>query len=98
MTVERRFVAGLADVRAVTLECTRCKSRLTLAPEKVDATSLHSCPSCAQDWLSSAGSHEARGDTATYALVDALRRACEEQSKNRHGFRLLFEFDEPVRS
>src|ERR1022692_1810663 len=35
MTVERKIVVGLDDIQAVSFECEKCHSRLTLPPDKI---------------------------------------------------------------
>jgi hypothetical protein len=97
MTVERRFVVGLADIRAITLECVRCGLRLTMLPDNVDSEKLGQCPACRQVWLPTGGQVLAPRSAAA-TLVWSLKGAREEQADAPSlGVRVLLEFEEPAR-
>jgi hypothetical protein len=97
MTVERRFVAGLKDIRAIVCECTSrsCGARLVLGTDK--ATVPEQCPNprCGEPWQTT-GLNGEGGKSPMAALVMAIRHAVAA-ADDRCGFRVLLEFDEPAR-
>lgn len=97
MTAERRLVVGLGDIRAVTLECKRCRARITRLPDDKQLEIYTSCPSCNHPWWSWPPGHLMRPlPSAFNDLVKALRDARELQGQDDAvGFQLLLEFDEP---
>src|SRR5436853_6031559 len=50
MTLERRFVIGLADIRAITFQCKTCGGRVTVSPDKENLEEMHNCPLCSEVW------------------------------------------------
>jgi hypothetical protein len=55
MTVERKLVMGLEEIRAVVFECDECRSRVVLARGNLDPLPK-ACPhGHAWDWENSAG-------------------------------------------
>lgn len=98
MTVERRYVVGLADIRSFTFECTHCSGRLSLKPGPVNPDMLAQCPMCSAPWL---GEGMAQGRYPTdpvMAMLKSLFPSIESQSDPTSCVRILFEFDEPVAS
>lgn len=91
MTVERKIVVGLEDIKAVTFECHKCKSRLSFLPDRqIDIP--QQC-NCGQRWII--------GDVPTNSpfrkFTDALHAARNMLKPESSGFRVLLEFDEPIR-
>ena len=94
MTVERRLVVGLGDIRAVTFECKSCSARLTLAPDKVDPDGLTRCPSCGTTWWTTPTSGKVMTpNSRIFTFLSAIGPMRELQAEI--GFTLLLEFDEP---
>jgi hypothetical protein len=50
MTSERRLLVGVADIKAVTLECHECHARLTVSPDKFEAHFVEGCRACKTGW------------------------------------------------
>ena len=98
MTVERRIVLKLTDIKAVSLECIKCGRRFTSKPD--DPKTLHTCP-CGQTWQFSGP--EIPVDAKPFnqfllALRDSLLMLASEKDKGPSaGFRVLLEVDEPPR-
>lgn len=88
MTVERTIVVGLDDVKAVTLECRNCRTRVVLSPDHTRIP--RQCPDCGSNWLSAVQDganfldnlRKIRAETPTVAVADPPK------------FLILFEFDE----
>lgn len=96
MTKERRFVAGITDIAAVTLECKKCMARLTLRPERLADYEPHFCPTCRHDWLSDSTSTNRHPINVLAVLLGVLPAAVVAQEDRTNGVRILFEFAEPV--
>src|SRR5437016_3902337 len=95
MTVKRKIVVGLEDIKAVSFECKKCSARLTFTPERI--TVPHSCQSCNSDWFPlGLGSNEVTiSAPAPMALANAIQRMRTLPEENSVGFIMLLEFDEP---
>jgi hypothetical protein len=99
MTVERRIVLKLTDIKAVSLECIKCGRRLTSKPD--DPKTLHTCP-CGQTWQFSGPDIPADANPFNQfllALRDSLASLAREKEQGRPsaGFHVLLEVDEPPR-
>ena len=92
MTIKRRLVVSLADIRAVTLQCSKCSYSVSAAPQE-GLVIPEECPQ-GHAWRpfgeSGAGTMERR---FMEILKSALTRPNDPQS-NR--FTLLLEFDAPT--
>lgn len=98
MTSERRWLAGLDDIRAVTLECKTCKARLSLAPDEIRTERVRSCPSCNRNWLVAEWSDARSLVSDVLRLLIAIGPASRTQRSGADtevGVRVLFEFEEP---
>jgi hypothetical protein len=49
VTFERKIEVGLEEIRAITLECHKCKSRLTVSPDDIRDIPA-ACPHCNFSW------------------------------------------------
>jgi len=95
MTLERRIIAGLEDVRAISLECNKCRARVTFsADSKVDVPVA--CERCGHPWRSANSVNAYKtNDSAVVSLVQAIPNIRILLNENALGFRVLFEFYEP---
>jgi hypothetical protein len=102
MTVERRLVVGLKDIRAVTCECKKCGARLTLNTDSLRTAlttgRLSECPSCREFWLAASVTNGRKFTSETVMLLNAFALSAETQEAETIGVRILFEFDEPQTS
>jgi DNA-directed RNA polymerase subunit RPC12/RpoP len=87
MTIERRFVVSLADVKAVTLRCESCGTRITYKPSD-DVDIPVACP-LNHRWESHAAGNRGPALRLINALQDSLKGT-------RQGFELLLEFEAPT--
>jgi hypothetical protein len=96
MTFERKIIVGLDDIRAVTFERNKCKTRIT-----VPAASLREAPrgcnSCPAVWWSATdvSTNVATSGPAIAGFIQALVTLRVLIRENKENFRLLLEFDEP---
>jgi hypothetical protein len=96
MTVERKIIVGLADLKAIVFECRqeRCKARVTVLPDR--AFIPQRCPACGREWMPSAPP-EGKITLSNYAnLVEAIAKIrAQEPNDEWPRFNMLLEFDEP---
>lgn len=95
MTVERKIVVGLEDIKAISLECKTCHARLTVTPEKISVPKA--CKSCNIDWFpcGMASNHVTTSAPAPMVLANAIQRMRTLTEESAIGFILLLEFEEP---
>ena len=67
MTGTQLFILDVTDIRAIRLECRRCRASVSIAPSAWD--SVHRCPSCSADWPVARLSHE----NPVKAIATAIR-------------------------
>jgi hypothetical protein len=94
MTVERKIVVGLDDIQAVTFECGKCHSRITVPPDDIRDIPCQ-CARCGQPWLVSEPSrYETIADPAVNFTkgIQTIRTLVQNKAM---GFRILLEFPEP---
>jgi hypothetical protein len=92
LTLEHKFVTGLDDIKSVSLECMKCRTRLTASPDNFNIPTQ--CPQCGQIWH--------LGDIARYSgavaspYVNFLTSLGKIRTllENDASFRILLEFDE----
>jgi hypothetical protein len=96
MTVERKIVVGLDDIQAVSFECEKCHSRLTLPPDKIGEIPQR-CERCGQEWIAlniSAYEPNVAMDSAV-KFTTALQTVRTLIHNKKMGFKILLEFPEP---
>ncbi len=91
MTFENKIVVGLDDIKAVTLQCAKCGSRISVLPDRVRVPNR--CPHCDQQWLPDADLvQEIKAPASPYILLcNAIRQIRE--LKNDIPFTILLEFE-----
>jgi hypothetical protein len=108
MTSENRFIVGIEDIKAMSLECNKCKARLTYSLDDASGVpQVHrvppNCPnpSCNMEWYSDSGiSYQERKLPVLLKLIAAIneirhrKRESEVEKPSTIGFRVLLEFDE----
>jgi len=100
MTSEKRFVAGIGDIKALTLECNNCKARLTYSLSEKTGAIPFTCPGCNVEWRSPDYPYGATEPKVAPALklisaVYLLRFRKDDPEQKPVGFSVLLEFDEP---
>jgi hypothetical protein len=92
MTVEHKIVVGLDDIKAVTLECAKCKTRLTVPPDRITIPNRCPSPRCDQQWLSDIREHVSAPNSSYLQFCVALS---ELRSVTNHmPFTIRLEFEE----
>jgi hypothetical protein len=100
MTSEKRFVAGIGDIKALALECNKCKARLTYPlSEKVGAVPF-TCPGCNVEWRTQEYPYGPTEPKIAPALkfisaLYLLRFRKDDPEQKPVGFTVFLEFDEP---
>jgi hypothetical protein len=104
MTFDRKIVVGIEDIESISLECNKCKVRLTFSPDEIKQIPSN-CPnpSCNVEWLPplSYGSHEPKVPVQmklVHSIVGVRHRLKEnkvEKPNDVAGYRILLEFKEP---
>ncbi len=92
MTVERRLVVGLEDIKAIVLECGKCKARYSLKPESGDIPTM--CH-CREQWLFGPHTAPTPLEQAVSAIALIRRHLAESKGRPLAPYTLSFEFEEP---
>lgn len=98
MTVERRIVVSLGDIRAVIFQCKSCATRVAVPPDKLDnATALlDKCSVCDAGWWSQNATKLLTQPAASFVVfLRALGQIGTPDASETVGFTLSLEFDEP---
>jgi hypothetical protein len=91
MTVERKILFGLDDIKAISFQCDSCKYRITMSPDEVRDLPRN-CPN-GHRWI--VGEQQAKTFPPIQMFSDnlvTLRKLAEQKVL---GFKILLEFDEP---
>lgn len=95
VTFEHKIIVGLDDIRAVTFECLKCKSRTTILPDLLE-TVPYACGSCNAAWrVQPFVTDVTTTGPAALALIQAIRTMRVLIRENKDSFRILLEFAEP---
>jgi len=92
MTVERKWVVKLNDVKAVTFQCARanCEARITVSPTERNFQWPQACPMGHRWEFYETERRHSRDARFLIALQDIVTAKDSES-----GFNVLLEFDEP---
>ena len=90
MTIEHKIVVGLNDIKAVSLECSKCQTRITLAPDGIEVPLQ--CPKCGKIWITGdpSGYQAVASPYVNFFTAIAKIRTLLE---NGAPFKILFEFE-----
>jgi hypothetical protein len=96
MTIERKIIVGLDDIRAICFECLKCGTRVALRPGSIKEIPL-SCQHCSVEWIPRRTGIEARMSSAFEDFVISIERimSLTKEGMTQTTFRILLEFDEP---
>jgi ribosomal protein L37AE/L43A len=93
MTFERKMVASLDDIKAVTFECAACKSQTTVRAENLDAIP-YKCGYCNSPWLTPNYKQTVTsGLPLAETFITCLAKIRAQESPG--AFKIFLEFDEP---
>lgn len=90
MTIERKLIFSLSEIKAIVFECTRCKSRTSIPTD-----AFHDIPKTCPNGHSMLGSFPP--DFAGSMLLGFLTglKKLKDQSFENAGFELFLELEEP---
>jgi len=94
MTFEHRIVVGLDDIKAVSIECNQCHTRLTMSPDSIRIPPH--CQQCDSVWIVGDPTNYTAVTMPQLNFVNAISQIRKQLEKNGGGFRILLEFDEKV--
>ena len=104
MTFEHHIVVGIEDIKYLSLECNKCKVRLTYSPDDIREIPMQ-CPNpgCRSEWQKTIASTV--NERAVPMHVKLLNVICAIRKRNQenaveqpngvNGFRILLEFEKP---
>ncbi|HEY0702622.1 MAG TPA: hypothetical protein VGD60_07630 [Candidatus Acidoferrales bacterium] len=93
MTFERKIVVGLEEIRAISFECYKCKSRLTVSPDDIRDIPA-ACPHCNFSWRLPPDADVGPASPPKNLAV-AIKEIRIRFGADVIGFKILLEFDEP---
>ena len=96
MTFERKIVVGLEEIRAITFECHKCKSRLMVSPDDIRDIPI-ACPHCNFSWRLPEDPSAVPSGSLPKAFAFGIRELKIRFGADVIGFKILLEFDEPGR-
>jgi hypothetical protein len=96
VTFERKIVVGLEEIRAITFECHKCKSRLTVSPEDIRDIPA-ACPHCNFSWRLPEDAAVMPAGSPPKVFAFGIRELKIRFGADVIGFKILLEFDEPRR-
>jgi hypothetical protein len=96
MTFEHKIVVELDDIKAVSLECRQCHTRVTMSPDAIHIPDVCPGANCDNVWMA--------GDPANYQsvtsphmnFINAIGKIRKELGKGAP-FTILLEFDDVER-
>ena len=96
MTIERRMIVGIDDIKAVTFECSKCGARTPIAVGSLREVPPQ-CPSCNEVWWRNNDftTHVTTSGPVATAFIQAVRVLAAITGDKKDTFRILLEFDEP---
>jgi hypothetical protein len=97
MTVERKVVVSLRDIKAVVFQCVMetCGSKVSVPPDVV-ADIPNACPRCHREWSHTVIKNDESLSSPFTAFISSIAKIRMLNGKTA-GFRILLEFDEPSR-
>ena len=94
MTFERKIVVGLEEIRAVSFECHKCSSRLTVSPDDIRDIPA-ACPHCNFSWRLPEDPNVEPTVSPLKSFAFGIREVKIRFGADVVGFKILLEFDEP---
>jgi|ERR1019366_4010583 hypothetical protein len=94
MTFERKIVVGLDDIKAISFECNKCHSRITILADKLRDVP-ENCHNCGEIWKSRGLSPHHQDVASPYSNFVSAIWKIRTLLENGAPFKILLEFDEP---
>ncbi len=103
MTIERKIIIDLEDIRAVVFECISCLSRVSIPPQTRGNTRIpNECPQCSAKWstLDPLKDGDRISLTPHVNFVTSIERLkfFSDELMKMAGFKILLELQEPKES
>lgn len=95
MTFERKIVVGLEDIASISLECFKCKRRITFSPDTKGHIIPHTCGGCGHVWIPRDADPFNSNESLLGIFLQSLERIRTVAASNPYGVRILLEFKEP---
>jgi hypothetical protein len=100
MTIEHKIVVGLSDIKAVIFECRQCRTRVSMAPDKIDVPPR--CPKGSCDgpaWIVGKPAEMTSDyEGSTSAHLNFASAIGYIRKHNGAAFRILLEFEDESRA
>lgn len=93
MTHEHRLIVGVDDIRALTMECKKCATRLSITPQDTRAHFPADCPFCLHPWVAESSTTKHIRTSILVVLFNLLQQARDTVDDDAIGVRLLLEFE-----
>lgn len=95
MTVERRIVAGIDDIRSVVFQCSSCKTSITIPADSLREVPRQ-CSSCNAVWWrgDELATHVSTSGPAAVAFIQAIRTLAIMMREKKDAFRIFLELEE----
>jgi hypothetical protein len=95
MTLERKILFGIPDIRTISYACNKCGARATFPLGQYAKDPTNACYVCQHPWR--AGNRQLSPFPAENSAYVALLEALHEVKKleKEVGFKMLFELEEP---
>ena len=91
MTIERKLVVSLGDIKSVSFQCNDCLYRVTISPEQIGGIP-NACAN-GHRWLH--GEHQVAQRQPLVKFLEALVELRTLMANKVLGFQILLELDEP---
>lgn len=91
MTFEHKIVVGLNDIKAISLECNKCQTRITLAPDGIEVPLQ--CPKCGKIWITGDPNAYQKIVASPYVNFFTALATIRTLLENGATFKILFEFE-----
>jgi hypothetical protein len=102
MTSERRIMVSVADIKLISYECKKCKARVSFSPDSI-LEAASQCFQCRAPWTNAVIGENEQIGAVHYAALSPARKLMTAIAGMRNpdvanslGFRVLFEYEEPV--
>jgi hypothetical protein len=98
MTIERKFIVGIEDIRALVFECNSCHSRLSVQPGHLTVPTIPlQCPQCQERWSLPDPFRRDRVASPFASFVESIEllRSIKPEAMEAAGFKMLLELEEP---
>jgi hypothetical protein len=95
MTFERKIVVGLEDIASISLECVKCKRRLTFCPD--ERIVIPRACSCGNGWIPNEVAVPFRSTESPLGIfLQTVQTIRTITASNPYGVKILLEYTDPT--